>query len=78
MPATQADPAQETPPTTTEDFYRSLYLRRVPEQVWILVHDNAIRSRMRLQDYIVESWKTANPFSGNHRPSSRPSHPYRR
>ncbi|HWG42807.1 MAG TPA: hypothetical protein VN688_08485 [Gemmataceae bacterium] len=62
MPATQADPIQETPAGGGTEFYRPLYVRRVPEEVWILVHDNAIRSRMRLQDYIVEILKGCEPL----------------
>lgn len=57
MPTTLTDPITDTLPTPIEEHFRPLYLRRVPEQVWILVHDNAIRSRMRLQDYIVEILK---------------------
>ncbi len=61
MPTALTDPTLDTPPTPTEEHFRPLYLRRVPEQVWILVHDNAIRSRMRLQDYIVEILKGCEP-----------------
>lgn len=61
MPATMTVKKLDTPPTTTEEQFRPLYLRRVPEHVWILVHDNAIRSRMRLQDYIVEILKGCEP-----------------
>ena len=63
MPAIQAVPTQETPPTARPDFYRPIYIRRVPEEVWILVHDNAIRSRMRLQDYLVSILSTCEPLS---------------
>jgi len=42
---------------------RPLYIRRVPEEVWILVHDNANRSRMRLQDYVVEILKGCRPIT---------------
>lgn len=62
MPATMTDPPLDTPPTPTEEHFRPLYLRRVPEHVWILVHDNAIRSRMRLQDYIVKILQECRPF----------------
>jgi hypothetical protein len=62
MPTLQPPPTQEAPAAPANDFCRPLYLRRVPEQVWILVHDNAIRSRMRLQDYIVEILKASEPF----------------
>ena len=62
MPTTLTDPTRETTPTQAEEHFRPLYLRRVPEQVWIQVHDNAIRSRMRLQDYIVEILKGCEPL----------------
>jgi hypothetical protein len=62
MPLTQADPIQAMPNTPVQECYRALYVRRVPEQVWILVHDNAIRSRMRLQDYIVKILEGCEPF----------------
>lgn len=67
MPATATGPT-ETPrpvlPTTpTTEFFRPLFVRRVPEKVWILVHDNANRSRMRLQDYIVEILKNCEPIT---------------
>lgn len=46
-------------PTTTEiaaatDQHRPLYIKRVPEATWIKIHENALRSRMRLQEYIVQ------------------------
>ena len=62
MPATMTDPPLDTPPTPTEEHFRPLYLRRVPEHVCILVHDTAIRSRMRLQDYIVKILQECRPF----------------
>jgi hypothetical protein len=61
MPPIQIEQTPESPTTPNEEHFRPLYLRRVPEQVWILVHDNAIRSRMRLQDYIVEILKGCEP-----------------
>lgn len=57
MPITSTEPTLEAVPTPTPEYFRPLYIRRVPEQVWILVHDNANRSRMRLQDYVVEVLK---------------------
>ena len=62
MPVTQTEPMQGNPQVMAEPLHRPLYLRRVPEQIWILVHDNAIRSRMRLQDYIVEILKGCEPL----------------
>ncbi len=62
MPTTLADKPLDTEQNPTEEHFRPLFLRRVPEQVWILVHDNANRSRMRLQDYIVEILKNCEPL----------------
>jgi hypothetical protein len=63
MPTTLTEMPQEPQPfPATEDHYRPLYLRRVPEPVWILIHDNAIRSRMRLQDYLVKILEQCRPF----------------
>lgn len=66
MPTTVNEPATDTlpqtPPVPAAEHFRPLYVRRVPEEVWILVHDNAIRSRMRLQDYIVEILKDCQPI----------------
>ena len=73
MPTTQPAPVPDTEdlpviqnrPTVTDpnpECHRPLYLRRVPENVWILVHDNAIRSRMRLQDYIVAILEGCEPL----------------
>ena len=47
---------------SSEAHFRPLYVRRVPEAIWILVHENAIRSRMRLQEYIVELLKECEPM----------------
>lgn len=44
-----------------EENTRPLYIRRVPESVWKLVHINAIESRMRLQDYLVSILKGSAP-----------------
>lgn len=41
---------------------RPLYLRRVPESVWLRVHINALQSRMRLQDYLTRLMANSNPF----------------
>ena len=62
MPTTQIDPPEKPQPTPNEELFRPLFVRRVPEQVWILVHDNALRSRMRLQDYIVAVLKGCEPI----------------
>ena len=63
MPTPLIDTNQEPQPLQAiEDRYRPLYLRRVPEPVWILVHTNALRSRMRLQDYLVKILEECRPF----------------
>lgn len=41
---------------------RPLYVRRVPESVWNLVHINAIKSRMRLQTYLVRIMEQSEPL----------------
>ena len=41
---------------------RPLYIRRVPESVWDLVHINAIKSRMRLQTYLVRIMQESEPL----------------
>ena len=63
MPTSPMDTNKEPQPLPVPaDHYRPLYLRRVPEPVWILVHDNAIRSRMRLQDYLVKVLEGCQPI----------------
>ncbi len=49
-------------PATTNEFTRPLYVRKVPESVWLRVHDNAHRSRMRIQDYVVQLLRNCQPF----------------
>jgi hypothetical protein len=44
------------------DYTRPLYVRRVPEAIWNRVHDNANRSRMRLQSYLVKIMEQSQPF----------------
>lgn len=46
--------AQKSPKHAAEEGYsRPLYIKSVPEAVWLRVHDNANRSRMRLKDYVA-------------------------
>ena len=63
MPTTLTEtPPEPQPLPVTENPYHALYVRRVPEPVWILIHDNAMRSRMRLQDYLVKVLEQSRPF----------------
>ena len=41
---------------------RPLYLKQIPIDVWERVHINAIKSQMRLQEYIVELLANAHPL----------------
>ena len=45
-----------------EESTRPLYIRKVPESVWKLVHINAIESRMRLQTYVVTILQGSEPI----------------
>jgi hypothetical protein len=67
MPTTQTQPSPEA---TTEPT-RPLYVRRVPESVWELVHINAIKSRMPLQDYLVRIMEGAEPIESESDSSGR-------
>lgn len=43
-------------PATTpgvSEATRPLYLRRIPESIWVRVHVNAITSGLRLQEYLT-------------------------
>ena len=60
-------PPASNPPATTlttpeEEISRPLYIRRVPESTWNRVHENAIRSRMRLSAYLVKLMEQSQPF----------------
>ena len=63
MPAVIDLPKTSAEAPLTPMFFRPLYIKRVPESVWILVHDNAIRSRMRLQDYLIRILAQAESFA---------------
>jgi len=45
---------------------RPLHVRQVPESVWDLVHINAIKSRMRLQTYLVQIMERSEPLLPGH------------
>lgn len=51
----KADPLNHTEPC------RSLCIKRLPESIWLRVHDNAHRSRLRLQDYLATILKDCEP-----------------
>lgn len=55
---TALEPEQQTPRVT-----RPLYLKKVPAAVWERVHVNAIRSGMRLTDYLVSVLASAEPVA---------------
>lgn len=52
----------ETAPTQPRAT-RPLYLKKVPAAVWERVHVNAIRSGMRLTDYLVSVLAAAEPVT---------------
>ena len=55
--------AQTAPPTPTGDqITRPLYIRHVPEPTWNRVHENALKSRMRLSAYLVKLMEESQPF----------------
>src|SRR5262245_55871667 len=59
----QTAPQSESVATSpTEEIDRPLYVRRVPEAVWNRVHENALRSRMRLSAYLVKLMEQSHPF----------------
>jgi hypothetical protein len=52
---------QETAPPTAE-ITRPLYIRHVPEPTWNRVHENALKSRMRLSAYLVKLMEESQPY----------------
>ena len=56
MPATLEAPRDLSRPT------RPLYLKHVPTPIWERVHVNAIRSGMRLGDYLIAVFATTEPI----------------
>ena len=47
---TTDQPSGEIP----SEIVRPLYVKKVPETVWNRVHENAIKSRMRLSTYLIK------------------------
>ena len=45
-----------------QEITRPIYVRHVPEPVWNLIHENAIKSRLRLSAYLVKLMEQARPF----------------
>jgi hypothetical protein len=50
---------------------RPIYLKRVPTPVWERVHVNAIKSGMRLTDYLVSVLANAEPLARGSTPSGQ-------
>lgn len=48
-------------PTIQPKPTRALYVKNVPAEIWEQIHVNAIRSGMRLQDYVVSIFANAGP-----------------
>ena len=49
-------------PQQLQEITRPIYVRHVPEPVWNLIHENAIKSRLRLSAYLVKLMEAAQPF----------------
>lgn len=47
---------------TSPPYSRPMYLKRVPEEIWIRTHDNANRSRLSLQAFVVKLLANSGPF----------------
>jgi len=45
----------------TSEHTRPLYIRHVPESIWLKLHDNANRSRLRLGAYVVKLLQDCEP-----------------
>jgi hypothetical protein len=58
QPVPQRLPAQAQP----HEISRPIFVRRVPEPIWIRVHENALKSRLRLQAYLVRLMADCEPF----------------
>lgn len=43
-------------------YTRPMYIKRVPEEIWLLTHANANRSRLSLQEYVVRLLCDCVPF----------------
>ena len=62
MPKTIVRKSVPTADEGQAESTRPLYVRRVPESIWNLVHINAIKSRMRLQTYLVQIMERSEPL----------------
>lgn len=49
-------------PTTTKPPTRDLFIRGVPEDVWDHVHHAAIRSRLPLKHFLIETMRRSQPL----------------
>ena len=58
-PTSQPVRQPSTPPQIPT---RDLFVRGVPEEVWDLVHHNALQSRLRLKPYLIELMRQSRPF----------------
>ena len=58
----QTPSSQETV-TSPVRSTRDLFVRGVPEEVWDRIHINAIKSRLRLKNYLIRVLDSAQPFS---------------
>jgi len=70
-------PNPSTALPATPRFTRPLYLKKVPTDVWERVHVNAIRSGMRLSDYLVSVLALTEPITVGRRTAphtASPSH----
>lgn len=56
MNETATSPPESAPP---DEPTRPLYVRRIPEPLWLRLHENALRSRVRLQTYVVKLLEAA-------------------
>ena len=54
------DPTLQTQP---QPITRPIYVRHVPEAVWNQIHENAIKSRLRLSAYLVRLMEHSQPFT---------------
>ena len=50
------------PVPNQEKTTRDLFIRGVPSKIWEQVHVNAILSRQRLKDYLIQVLEMAKPF----------------
>jgi hypothetical protein len=61
--ARQIEQAAEQPSgVSPSGIDRPLYVKKVPEAVWNRVHENAIKSRMRLSEYLIKVLEKCQPL----------------